>query len=872
MSKELPKNFDFTVIQKKWREQWKSNQTYQYNPNLPREQTFVIDTPPPTVSGSLHMGHVFSYTQTDIIARYQRMQGKTVFYPMGWDNNGLPTERRVQNVFGIKCNANQAYQAGWQPVERELKPQDFESVSRANFLEACKIQTHQDEIKYENLWREMGLSIDWDEQYATIDDHCRAVSQLSFLDLVEKDRVASREAPTMWDTGFQTAVAQAEVEDRPQQGAFHDIRFTVEGGGEFTISTTRPELLAACIAVVAHPDDVRYQKLFGKTAISPVFGAPVPIMAADHADPEKGTGILMVCTFGDAHDVEFWKKQKLPMRQLLGREGKMLPVEFATSGTFVSVDPKSANIHYTKLAGLFVKQARKVMVELLKETNALIGEPKPTEQAVKFYEKGDHPLEFVTTRQWFIKILDCKDELLEQGKKVVWHPEHMAKRYEQWVQGLNQDWCISRQRFFGVPFPVWYKLDAQGEPDFAKPIFAKKEKLPVDPLAEVPEGFSENQRNQPNGFMGDPDVMDTWATSSVSPQISSHWGKDAERHKKLFPADMRPQAHEIIRTWAFYTITKAWMHEKKIPWENIVISGWVVNPDRKKMSKSKGGNVTPEGLLVTYPADALRYWSGRAKLGQDTIFEEKIFDIGQRLVTKLFNASKFVALQLAAAKEANVTWQISDITQELDLSWLSKIRDLTEFADVSLAKFDYAPVLARAEETFWEFCDQYIELVKSRAYSQKDNAKGKSAFATLDLTLRTLLKIFAPFLPYVTEEVWSWGLGDASIHLEKWPKVQDLQGLKVLPAMTFDLAVEIVNAIRAKKTECQKNMKWAVAKLEYFANAENEALIQTALSDILAVGQVQQMVKASPSESEVAEFASLPLKVLKVELAESDAA
>lgn len=838
MSKDLPKNFDFSAIQKKWREQWKTNQTYQYNPNISRDDTFVIDTPPPTVSGSLHMGHVFSYTQTDIIARYQRMKGKNVFYPMGWDNNGLPTERRVQNVFGIKCDATLPYQADWQPVERELKPQDFEAVSRANFLEACKTQTHKDEVKYEDLWRELGLSIDWNEQYATIDDHCRSVSQLSFLDLVEKGRVESRESPTMWDTGFQTAVAQAEVEDRPQQGAYHDIRFAVEGGGELVISTTRPELLAACVAVVAHPEDERFKNLFGKFAITPLFHVRVPIMPATHADPEKGTGILMVCTFGDAHDVEFWKQKKLPLRQILGREGKMLPAEFGTSGIFVSENPETANAHYAKISGLFVKPARKAVVELLKETKALIGDPKPTEQAVKFYEKGDHPLEFVPTRQWFVKILDCKDELLAQGKKVNWHPEHMFKRYEQWVQGLNQDWCISRQRFFGVPFPVWYKLDAQGEPDFANPIFAKKEKLPVDPLAEAPEGFDEKQRNQPNGFMGDPDVMDTWATSSVSPQISSHWGKDAKRHEKLFPADIRPQAHEIIRTWAFYTITKAWMHEEKIPWKDVVISGWVVTPDRKKLSKSKGGNVTPEGLLTTYPADALRYWSGRAKLGQDTIFEEKIFDIGSRLVTKLFNASKFVVLQLNAAKEAKIVWQNSDITEALDLSWVGKIQALIEFADESFAKFDYAPVLARAEETFWEFCDHYIELVKSRAYSQRDNAKGKSAFATLDLTLRTLLKIFAPFLPYVTEEVWSWGFGETSIHLDKWPKVQDLQGLNILSPNTFDFAVLVVTSVRSEKTAAQKNMKWPVAKLEIKTPHYN--LLIKVLPDICAVCHVKE--------------------------------
>jgi len=846
VSDNIPKNFIFQDIQKKWREQWKNQKTYSYDPARPRDQTFVIDTPPPTVSGSLHMGHVFSYTQTDIIARYQRMCGKNVFYPMGWDNNGLPTERRVQNVFGIKCNPKLPHQSDWQPVVRELKPQNYDDVSRANFLEACKLQTHQDEIKYENLWREMGLSIDWDQQYATIDEHCRRVSQVSFLDLVKKNLVESREAPTLWDSGFQTAVAQAEVEDRPQGGAFHEIRFAVEGGGELVIATTRPELLPACVAVVAHPDDVRYQKLFGRFAITPVFQARVPILPALHADPEKGTGILMVCTFGDAMDVEFWKKENLPLRQVIGRDGKFVPVTFANDGLFVSQNPQSANAHYQKLCGLFVKQARQAVVGLLSaegscvagQGTALIGTPKPVEQMVKFYEKGDHPLEFVPTRQWFVKILDFKNELLEQGRKVAWHPTHMFKRYEQWVNGLNQDWCISRQRYFGVPFPVWYPLDDKGFPNYAKPIYADATVLPVDPLVTPPSGFNENQRGQPNGFMGDPDVMDTWATSSVTPQISSHWGKDNARHQKLFPADMRPQAHEIIRTWAFYTIAKAWMHEKTIPWNNIVISGWVVNPDRKKMSKSKGDNITPEGLLQTYPADALRYWAGRAKLGQDTLFDEKVFAIGHRLVTKIFNAAKFVRMQLDAAREANVSWNLSDITETLDLSWLAKIRDLTVFANNSLKQFDYAPVLALAEEVFWQFCDQYIELVKSRAYLQKDNIKGRSAIATLDLSLQTLLKIFAPFLPFVTEEVWSWGFGKASIHHESWPDWSVEQSLTLHSAAAFDAAVLVVNAIRSQKTEKQKSLKWPVVKLSVNAKPEEVSLLEKSLDDIQAVGHV----------------------------------
>lgn len=855
MAEQPPKKLKTEEIQPKWRDKWEETQVYKYDDSVSRDQTFVIDTPPPTVSGSLHMGHVFSYTQTDMIARYQRMKGKNVFYPMGWDNNGLPTERRVQNLFGIRCNPNLAYKEGWKPEERKLKAHEFEEVSRQNFLEACKIQTANDEVKYENLWRTMGLSIDWSQQYATIDDHCRKVSQLSFLDLVNKDLVESREAPTMWDTGFQTAVAQAEVEDKMCGGAYHDIKFAVEEGGELIISTTRPELLGACIAVVAHPDDERFKPLFGKHAITPLFGARVPIMPAEHADPEKGTGILMVCTFGDAMDVEFWKHQDLPLRQVIGRDGKMMAITFG-EGVYQSQTPDVANANYSKLAGLYVKQARKELVEMLREDGALQGEPKPTEHAVKFYEKGDHPLEFVPTRQWFVKILEHKAELLAQGEKITWHPTHMKKRYEQWVEGLNQDWCVSRQRFFGVAFPVWYKLDDSGNPDYENPIYATEGQLPVDPMAECPEGYDESQRGQPGGFMGDPDVMDTWATSSVSPQVNSHWKIDDKRHEHLFPADMRPQAHEIIRTWAFYTITKAWMHENKIPWSDIVISGWVVNPDRKKMSKSKGGTVTPEGLLDTYPADALRYWAGKAKLGQDTIFDEKMFTIGHKLVTKVFNATKFVWMQLEGAREAGVTWSTADIQEPVDLSWVSQMKGLLKEADEIFAGHDYAGVLSRTEDLFWEFCDNYIELVKSRAYTKREEAAGKSAVATLDWSIQTFLRLFAPFLPYVTEEAWTWGFGEGSIHRAAWPTADEVASVGEGDAKVFEDAIWVLNAIRTQKTKEQKSLKWEVDGLKVVAAQERVDRIQVGLSDIVAVGHVNpDGVDLSTAESENIEVA-----------------
>ena len=512
----IPTKYEPLAVESQWTMRWEAEGRYHYDANVPRAQTYVIDTPPPTVSGSLHIGHVFSYTQTDVIARFQRMMGKNVFYPMGWDDNGLPTERRVQNLFGITCDPTLPFDPEWKPVATEKEVKKKLPVSRKNFLDACSQQTAEDEKRYEEMFKTLGLSVDWRQQYATIDERCRKVSQSSFLDLVKKNHVYNIEAPTLWDTGFQTAVAQAEVEERPKQGAYHDLRFFTEGGTEFTISTTRPELLPACIAVVAHPDDERFKPLFGQYAITPLFGTRVPIMAADHADPEKGTGILMVCTFGDANDVDFWKRTRLPLRQIIGRDGRFMNLRFeAATGqspaAFESQDPSRANANFDVLKGLYVNQARAKIVELLRGDEssaiagkgpALAGEPKPSEQAVRFYEKGDQPLEFISTRQWFVKILEHKDQLIEQGKKVTWHPEHMYKRYEQWVMGLNQDWCISRQRYFGVPFPVWYPIDAHGVVGYDQPIYASFEQLPVDPMSEAPKGFTEAQRGKPGGFSG----------------------------------------------------------------------------------------------------------------------------------------------------------------------------------------------------------------------------------------------------------------------------------------------------------------------------------------------------------------------------------
>jgi len=813
--------YDHKKIEAECLKKWEALGVYKFQDQSNKE-VFSIDTPPPTVSGSLHVGHVFSYTQTDILARYHRMQGKNVFYPMGWDDNGLPTERRVQNVFEITCNPHLPYQANWTPTLAN-KESKREEVSRQNFIEACEVLTQKDEEAFESMWRQLGLSVDWDIQYESINAHSRKMSQASFLDLVQKGYVYQHEAPTMWDVDFQTAVAQAEIEDRNCQGAYHHLAFGVEGGGQLVIATTRPELLPACIAVVAHPEDERYKPLFGKKALTPLFEVAVPILPSTHADPEKGTGILMVCTFGDANDVEWWKQSGLPARSVLGQNGRFKPLTFQKEALFSSQNPTKANAIYAQIQGLKVPQARKVIVALLEEPTSAVGaqgpalvrSPESIEHPVKFFEKGESPIEFMTTRQWFVKILEHKAALLAQGEKIVWHPEYMKARYTSWVEGLNQDWCISRQRFFGVPFPVWYPLDAAGNPNFEAPIFAGDDQLPIDPMSTAPHGYQETQRNKPNGFIGDPDVMDTWATSSLTPQIALGL-KFEESISTQLPMTIRPQSHEIIRTWAFYTITKAWMHAQKIPWKNVLISGWVLDPDRKKMSKSKGNVVTPAHLLEAYSSDAVRYWAAKARLGTDTAFDESMFAIGKKLVNKLYNAAKFVMSQIESAGTKEGLSQ-SDIVEPLDQVWVHHMTKVVGEASLHFEKFEYAAALDKIETSFWKFCDYYIELVKGRAY-QETGSKQRSALAALDWSAQLFLKLFAPFIPFITEEIWAWRYLDVapSVHQAKWPTPtgvvmkEDLKSPELLVEI-----MSVLSEIRGAKTQAQKSMKHPVERLEW---------------------------------------------------------
>ncbi len=791
----LPEKPALEGLEAKWRARWDADGTYRFDRTRPRAEVYSIDTPPPTVSGSLHVGHVFSYTHTDVIARFQRMRGREVFYPMGWDDNGLPTERRVQNYFGVKCDPSLPYVADFEPPATPGK--QAVPVSRPNFIELCIRLTAEDERVFEEVWRQLGLSVDWSHTYATIGRRSQRVSQASFLRLLTNRLAYQLEAPTLWDVDFRTAVAQAELEDREQPGAYHRLRFASEvtTGPGVEIETTRPELLPACVALVAHPDDARYQPLFGTHVLTPLFGVRVPVLAHPLAEPEKGSGIAMICTFGDITDVTWWRELSLPVRAIIQTNGTLKPVSFGAPG-WESVDAGAAQAAYDQMAGLAASKARAVIVPLLRDSGALIGEPRPITHAVKFFEKGDRPLEIVTSRQWFIKTMDFRDALLSRGRQLHWYPDYMRGRLDNWVNGLNGDWCVSRQRFFGVPFPLWYPVAADGSVDHTRPIAPAETRLPIDPSTDVPEGYTAEQRGVPGGFVGDPDVMDTWATSSLTPQIAGGWLEDDDLFARVFPMDLRPQAHDIIRTWLFSTVLRTHMERACLPWTHAAISGWVLDPDRKKMSKSKGNVVTPKALLDEHGSDGVRYWAACARPGTDTSFDPAQMKVGRRLAIKLLNASRFALLQAEP---------VGAITEPLDRGMLTTLARLVEDATEQLEQYDYARVLERTERFFWSFCDDYLELVKSRRYGDFTPEGAASANSAMRVALATLLRLFAPYLPFVTEEVWSWWQ-PGSVHRATWPTPaevtrdiggQDLDATGVLEQTQAALAE--VRRIRAQE-------------------------------------------------------------------------
>ena len=862
MSYSVPEKPSLDGLEEKWLKKWSESGTYKYRNGTERSKIYSIDTPPPTVSGSLHIGHVFSYTHTDVIARYKRMKGLSVFYPIGWDDNGVPTERRVQNYYGVRCDPSLAYDPDFTP------PSDAGGkqlpVSRRNFIELCVALTAEDEKAFEDLWKHLGLSVDWDLTYTTVGPHAQRVSQAAFLKLLEKGEIFSSEAPTLWDVDFATAVSQAELEDREIEGSFHKVRFYKESdNSEVVIETTRPELIPAVVALVANPKDARFQKLFGTSVYSPLFGVKVPVVAHELADPDKGSGIAMVCTFGDLTDVTWWKELNLDLRLIVARDGRLLEPQWGSAG-WESRDTRLAEANYSEISGKPVRRAREIIVALLEEQGHLVEPPRKITHPVKFYEKGDKPLEVVASRQWFIRTLDHKDELLRLGRQLNWVPPHMRIRFETWVEGLNTDWNVSRQRFFGIPIPIWYPIDARGEIQFDRPIIPEVSALPVDPSQDAPPGFTEAQRNQPGGFAGDPDVMDTWATSSLTPQIATGWPDDEDMFKTLFPMDLRPQGQDIIRTWLFYTVLRSALEHGELPWTNTVISGFVLDPDRKKMSKSKGNVVTPMPLLEKHGADALRYWAASGRPGVDTAADEGQMKIGRRIAIKLLNASKF-AIGIASVDRDKLIGSIDTARlSPLDSSMLAKLSSVIGEATKALESYDHTKALEVCETFFWDFCDNYLELVKLRAYGelsdpQTDEGATRiestiSARISLITAIRTMLRMFAPFLPFVAEEVWSW-FNEDSVHLCYWPSrdqiedetkncASELFAIGEVEAGTFepgllDEVSEVLAGIRKLKSEAKRSMKTAISSIDLRGSKSVLERIELGLSDLCDAGVIR---------------------------------
>lgn len=864
--KELPKKYDARSTEKKWQEYWENKQVYKWDKNESRENTYVIDTPPPTVSGHLHMGHIFSYTQADFIARFQRMSGKNVFYPMGFDDNGLPTERLVEKTKKTKAMKH----------------------SREEFVEMCMEVGQESRNDFKDLFTQTALSVDWTQEYHTVSPEVMKISQMSFLDLYEKKQVYRKLQPMFWDPVDQTAIAQAEVEEKEMDGFENYIYFGLIDENETNVDwdslekveimTTRPEMLPACVALMVHPDDASKYK--GKKAVTPLFNAIVPIFADDKVQKDKGTGVVMCCTFGDETDVEWWKEHGLDTKIILNKYGK---IDLS--------DEKTP--FYDELQGKKVDHqedqysARKTAIKLLEENNLTVKEKEPIKHMVKCAERSGSPLELIPTEQWFVRVIDHKEELKKKVDECNWHPSHMAKRAHQWIDSLSWDWCISRQRYFGVPFPVWYvSEEVSNLSRLELTVVADVDELPINPISTLPKGYTAISElysdKEMKKFIGwkakkegsdsiyqiipEQDVMDTWATSSVSPQINSHaiteeYATDYERHQKLYPADLRPQAHEIIRTWAFYTIAKSYLHENTIPWKNLMISGWCLAEDKSKMSKSKGNVVTPDKVMEENSADVVRYWSSTSRLGADTAYSPDVLKVGKKLVNKLWNATKFAALHLPLI-EGEPTTAKQDIeegiiSEPLDLWIISKLEKTVERATEQFEKYEYSFARSAAEDFFWnDFCDNYLEAVKRRTYDEdgSNEAPRRSALFAIHHCLNTILRLFAPFLPHITDELYTHifdGLvGEkGSIHQRgNWPEASDFV-ISEEAEKAGELLVTILEEVRKVKADENVSIKFPIKNLDL--SSDSSDLIKSFEYDLKNVTSSQNVNYSDSKELKI---------------------
>jgi valyl-tRNA synthetase len=825
---EFPKNYSFSDRESKWQKYWQEQKIYLWDSNETRENSFVVDTPPPTVSGQLHIGHVYSYTQADFIVRFQRMLGKNVFYPIGFDDNGLPTERLVEKLKGIKAA----------------------SMSREDFIEICQEVVITEEEKFRTLFNQIALSVDWNLEYQTINPISRKISQMSFLDLVQKGEIYRNNQPILWDPVDQTALAQADIVDKERISAMNDIIFHTDKGEKIIIATTRPELLPACVAVFYNPLDVRYQHLKDNFAVTPLFEIKVPILPSELVQIDKGTGLVMCCTFGDATDIIWWKKHNLPIKSIIDKKG------------IINMPAKLAGLpFYDQIAGLKIKEAREKIIEMLKENDLLVKQLEIT-QIVKSAERSGAPLEILTTPQWFVRTINHKNLLLQRANELNWYPKTMKIKLENWINSIAWDWCISRQRYFGVPFPVWYSKRAGEE---GKALFADVTQLPVDPMQDLPIGYSREEVEP------DYDVMDTWATSSVTPQLSSHsisedFCIDAQRHKKLFPADLRPQAHEILRTWAFYTILKAQLHQNTLPWKNIMISGWCLASDRSKMSKSKGNIVVPELLIEQYGSDVTRYWTSKSRLGADSAYSEDVMKNGKRLVNKLWNASKFASSHFVKLAEFDKNCPVENIVDkichEFDQWLMVKIVELLAQVQSEMQNYEYSQAIDLIERFFWSvFCDNYLEITKKRAYNESglDDEGQYSAILTLYHTFKILLKLVAPFLPHITEEIWQNLYSSESIHSRgSWPKIRELSFS--VDSLQSDRLIEILDLVRKAKADKNLSIKTGINLLEIIGAKLSHNMI-TDLKNVTSASNIE-FVEEFSSNDQVLEGPNIKISII----------
>ncbi|MDP4039706.1 MAG: valine--tRNA ligase [Candidatus Pacearchaeota archaeon] len=759
-------------IEKTWLKYWEDKKIYKFNQKT-KKKIYSIDSPPPTVSGEMHIGHAFSYAQQDFIARYKRMCGFEVFYPFGTDDNGLPTEKLIQKLKHVKSS----------------------ELSRKEFIDLCLKTLKEITPKFIQDWKNLGISCDYEIYYSTIDDKTRKISQEYFIDLYNNNLIYKADFPTIWDTEFQTPVAQAELEDREKETLFTTIKFKVDNK-ILPIATTRPELLGACLAIFVNPKDKRYKLLIGKKAIVPLFNNEIPILSDSHADMEKGTGALMVCSYGDKYDVEAVKKHKLNQKIIITKDGKL---------------------NTPLYEGLSIKEAREKTLEDLKNSDLIIKQEK-IKHSVNVYEKSSKEIEFLPTTQWFIKILDKKQELLKQGKKIKWNPKHMQKRYENWIRGLEWDWSISRERHFGVPIPAWHCLQCD------KILLAEKSELPIDPTEK--KKICETCKSE---AIPETKVLDTWATSSLTPQIAS----SLTNNKVTIPYSLRPQGHDIIRTWAFYTIVQALYHENKIPWKNINISGFVTL-GKEKMSKSKGNVIKPQITLEEYGADALRYWAASSKLGENMDYQEKDIITGKKFLTKILNASNFVFINLNLPNR-------KPALEETDRIFLSELNRLIESVNSNFKNYNYFSVKLESEKFFWQtFADNYLEIIKNRMY-QGNKKEKESASHTLYISLLTILKLFAPITPFITEEIYQTHFKkyekDESIHLSKWPNKIQINNKKS-DHLVWKTILDIISKVRQKKSEAQKSMKTPIILT---LTKQEKLILKPVLKDLIAVTNTKEL-------------------------------